>query len=407
MASSSPIARKKEGWLGVVLTALGCALFLTWWFWPGEEEPDSQSQKASPENLLQAAQKARSKENSAALDAELAVLAMQAHRFGDDWLVAKIQELIQDTGLRQLVTFYVKPDEQAEPAPPSGTNNLDLALEEDNVETALALGTALEGEERVRAMVKIAAFLTQSGDIDRARALVTQHLDDSSEHSVNLQLSLAMLLAQWGEFEKADVTVKEAASQAMAIDELLQVAKKCYSFNLFDEGLQLMERAEQSASGDGTESKKVLQAYSELGETEKARAYSETIAPTVGDSPVLAVKLAMRSWEPEAFAEGLQAWRALADDAQRAEAIVAVRENLNRQFSAGNVPELFAKPVASGFAFNDAAFAALQKTVDDGQPELAAAAIDQWDAVDQRSLGYVILTRLMLWRHARTSGDAQ
>ncbi|MGK0189018.1 MAG: hypothetical protein ACI9R3_004835 [Verrucomicrobiales bacterium] len=401
MASSSPIARKKEGWLGVILTALGCGVFLAWWFWPSDGDSDSLSRSATPANLLQAAEEARTAKNGAALDAEIAILTLQAHAFGDDWLLQKAQQSVQDPALQELMNLYAQPEPAAtltEPEPDA----LETALEKDKVDAALALGAAMEGLDQSRAMLKIAAFHTQMGDLDRAKELVEQYMRGVPEDAVDLQLNMARLHGQWGEFEKAEATVKMVAAKAGTTDQMLAVAEQCYLLNLFDEGRRLMAQAEQSAGKDEALAKQVIEFYLTMGETVMARNFSERVT----SSGLLALELALAGWEPDAFAEALQAWRTLKTDTAKSQAVSAIREYIQRQVSAANVPALFATPVASAAAIDDAALTALQEAVDSAQPELAAAAVAKWEPAEHRSLGYVILSRLMLWRHARASGGA-
>ncbi|MEZ5329597.1 MAG: hypothetical protein R3F19_31510 [Verrucomicrobiales bacterium] len=404
MSTSSPIVRKKESWLGVGLTALGCALFLVWWFWPGEDEQAARKRQATPENFLQAAQEARNADNSTALDAELLVLALQASVTGDDWLKQKVMESIGDGTMKDLIVRFDQPQSPVASETPE-SDVLDTLLEEGKVDAALAAAAALEDEAKTRAMLKVAGFLTQSGEIDRARALVTEQVTPLPTGDVNLQLQLAELHGQWGDFEGAETALKAAATAAATAAEQMEVAQQCYSLNLFDEGLRLMAQAEQSVAGDPALTRKLAEVYLQMGETEKARAFSDRSAQSEnsGDAAhVLALELALAGWEATAFAKGLAEWRALESDEAKTRATGTVREYFTTVLAASEAPALIRHPVASGRAIDDEQLGALQTAVDDGQPELGAAAIETWQNAGDRSCGYVILARLLLWRHVRT-----
>jgi hypothetical protein len=409
MSASNPIVRKKESWLGVGLTALGCALFLTWWFWPSEDEEAARKRQATPENFLQAALEARSSEDSAALDAELLVLALQASLAGADWLDEKIRSSIEDAALKDLIARFKEPQTASIATESPATDALDTLLEEDKVDAALEAAAALDNDARTRAMLKIASFLTQSGEIERARALVSEQADTLPAGDVDLQIQLAALHGQWGDYADAETALKAAAMAATSADEQLEVAQQCYSLNLFDEGLRLMAQAEQSVVGDPALARKVTEIYLQMGETEKARALSERSATTEvsgDDAHVLALELALAGWEEAAFAKGLAEWRALVSDEAKTKAIKLLRDYLTTQFSATEVPAMIRQPVVSGKTMDAEQLHALRSAVDHGQPELAATTIETWKNPTDRSCGYTILARLLLWRHARAPGSA-
>ena len=414
MSVSSSIVRKKESWLGVSLTALGCALFLTWWFWPSEDKEVARKRQATPENFLQAALEAReagNPENSAALDAELLVLALQASLSGVDGLDEKIRISMDDPALKDLIARFNEPQPQtasiATESP--ATDALDTLLEEGKVDAAMETAAAMDHDAKTRAMLKIASFLTQSGEIERARTLVSEQAGSLPADDVDLQIQLAALHGQWGDYAGAETALKAAATAATSADQQLEVAQQCYSLNMFDEGLRLMAQAEQPVVGEPALARKVTEIYLQMGETEKARALSERSAASEfsGDTDhVLALEVALAGWEEAAFAKALAAWRALASDEARTNAIKLLRDYLTTQFSATEAPAMIKQPVVSGRTMDADQLHALQSAVDSGQPELAATAIETWKNPSDRSHGYTILARLLLWRHARVPGTA-
>jgi hypothetical protein len=175
--------RKKEGWLGIALTAMACAAFLWWWMTPEAEPPPD---VRDPETWLDdAARLLPPSARSLELDYDLLFLARSWHADGVKSAATRAAGFISSPVLREVATADLPPPENppaesANPADPVGSRIVEARAAYDQLE--FDRGRELvDGAERlaadqintpakVAALARVAAARYQLAAAEAARA---------------------------------------------------------------------------------------------------------------------------------------------------------------------------------------------------------------------------------------------
>ena len=381
--------------MGILLTAAGCAAFLAWWFWPRDPDPQDLV-GTTPENLIAAAIKACPAEKVDSLEQEFFVLAIQASNADSPSLAAKAMEQLASSKLTQLATFLCSPDETSSTSPSTAPKRdaIDALLIESKVDAALRSASNLEGVKTTDGYLRVIEFLTLGGEVDRARELAKQHLS-SGDSSVELQLRLASLYGQWGEFDLAQETLTSAAGKAATIKEKLSVARQLYSMNLFSQGEELMLQLESNASHDRAEALQIAELYLEFGDLEKARKLTAPSNQGETESETLwQLRLALQGNSDQPLNSALQHWKQLDSADHQSAAVQSFREFFDLQLAATDAPAW----IKTSALLDQSESTEITASVSSGRPEQAASTIATWKEKTERAAGYLLLTKLLLWQ---------
>lgn len=117
------------------------------------------------------------------------------------------------------------------------------------------------------------------------------------------------------------------------------------------------------------------------------------------------MKIALAAGDAAGFGRAVEWWRNLRDPGLRADAARAMHAFVSGQLQATEAPPWLWQPATGADAEAVSRGETLRIAVDANQPEVAAAAIETWHAPADRARGYLVLARLLLWRHTAAAAE--